>query len=159
MGLTERIRSPMDIVHLEGEIPVNYLYTAGVAGERFLREIKENAKILGIKCRRCNTVHIPPKIYCERCFERLDEWVELAGEGQVEAFTACHFDPDGSRLAEPEILAAIRLRGANESIVHRIEEVPAEGVHIGMNVKAVFREKKHRAGSILDIDHFKPSAR
>lgn len=158
MGSTERIRSPMDMIHVEGEIPVNYLYTAGVAGERFLREIKENAKILGIKCRRCNTVHVPPKVYCERCFERLDEWVELTGEGQVEAFTTCHFDPDGSRLAEPEILAAIRLRGANESIVHRIKEVHAEGVYIGMKVKAAFKEKKDRVGSILDIDHFKPWA-
>jgi len=145
-------------VHVEGEIPVNYLYTAGVAGERFLREIKENAKILGIKCRRCNTVHVPPKIYCERCFARLDEWVELTGEGQVEAFTPCHFDPDGNTLAEPDILAAIRLRGANESIVHRIKETPAEGVYIGMNVKAVFKEKKDRVGSILDIAHFRPCA-
>jgi len=155
MGLTEKIRSPRDMIHVEGEIPVNYLYTAGVAGERFLREIKENAKILGTKCRRCNTVHVPPKIYCERCFERLDEWVELPSEGQVEAFTTCHFDPDGSRLAEPEILAAIRLRDADESIVHRIKEVHAEGVYIGMKVKAAFKEKKDRVGSVLDIDHFK----
>jgi len=158
MGLTEKIRSPRDMMHVEGEIPVNYLYTAGVAGERFLRELKENAKILGIRCGRCDTVHVPPKIYCERCFERLDGWVELTGEGQVEAFTICHFDSEGTRLAEPEILAVIRLRGANESIVHRIKETPAEGVYIGMNVKAVFREKKDRVGSILDIAHFKPYA-
>jgi len=158
MGLTEKIRSPKDMMHVQGEIPVNYLYTAGVAGEKFLRELKENAKILGIRCGRCDTVHVPPKTYCEQCFERLDEWVELTGEGQVEAFTVCHFDPDGNRLAEPEILAVIRLRGANESIVHRIKEAPSEGVYIGMNVKAVFREKKDRVGSILDIAHFKSYA-
>jgi len=157
MAFTEKIQSAKDMKHVEGEIPVNFLYTAGAAGERFLREIKENAKILGIRCRKCDMVHVPPKIYCERCFERLGEWVEVASEGQVEAFTTCYFDADGNRLAEPEILAVIRLRGANEGIIHRIRETCDRDVYIGMDVKAVFREKKDRVGSILDIAHFKPS--
>lgn len=157
MGFTERIRSLRDMKHVEGEIPVNFLYTAGIAGERFLREIKENAKILGIRCRKCGIVHVPPKTYCERCFERLTEWVDVASEGQVEAFTTCCLDPDGNRLVEPEILAVIRLRGANEGVIHRIREIRDRNVFVGMDVKAVFREKKDRVGSILDIAYFKPS--
>jgi len=159
MGFTEKIQSPKDMKHLEGEIPVNYLYTVGVAGERFLREIKENAKILGVRCKKCNLVHLPPRTYCERCFEQLDEWVELANEGQVETFTVCHFDLDGNRLAKPDILAVVKLKGANGSIIHRIQETHDRDIYIGMTVEAVFRERKDRVGSILDIAFFRPPAR
>jgi len=158
MSFTERIQSPEDLKHVKGEMPVNFLYTAGIAGERFLREIKENAKILGVRCRKCHIVHVPPKIYCERCFERLGDWTELACEGQIETFTTCYFDADGNRLAEPEIFAVIRLRGANEGIIHKVQEIRDRDVHVGMEVKAVFREKKDRIGSVLDIAYFEPIA-
>ena len=159
MSFTQRIQSAEDMKHVKGKMPVNFLYTAGVAGERFLREIKENAKILGVRCRKCDMVHVPPKIYCERCFERLGEWTELASEGQIETFTMCYFDADGNRLAEPEILAVIRLEGANEGIIHRVRKIRDQQVHVGMEVKAVFREKKDRVGSVLDIAYFEPFAR
>jgi len=158
MSFTERIRSPEDVRHVKGEMPINFLYTAGIAGEKFLREIKENAKILGVRCRKCDIVHVPPKIYCERCFERLGDWTELESEGRIETFTTCYFDADGSRLAEPEIMAVIRLRGANEGIIHRVREIRDREIHVGIEVKAVFREKRDRMGSVLDITHFEPSA-
>jgi len=157
MGFAEKIQSPKDITHLEGEIPVNYLYTVGIAGERFLRELKENAKILGIRCSRCRLVHVPPRTYCEQCFERLRDWVELTSEGRIETFTICYFSADGNRLAEPEIIAAVKLNGATSAFVHRIRDANDRDIHIGMDVEAVFKEKGDRVGSFLDIAYFRPS--
>lgn len=157
MGLTEKIRSAMDMKHLEGEMPVSYLYTAGNAGERFLRGIKEEGKILGAKCKKCGLIQLPPRIYCEQCFVPINEWVELKSEGRVEAFTTSHFDAEGSRLSEPEILAVVRFEGVEGGIIQRIRETGEQGVSIGMAVKAVLRERKNRVGSILDVAYFVPS--
>jgi len=159
MGFAEKIQSPKDIKHMEGEIPVNYLYTVGIAGERFLRELRDNAKILGIRCSRCKLVHVPPRTYCERCFERLHDWVELASEGTIETFTICYFSANGNRLAEPEIIASVKLNGATAGFIHRIRDTNDRDIRIGMNVEAVLKERGERVGSLLDIAYFRPCRR
>lgn len=156
MSFEDKIKSPKDMKHLEGEVPVNFLYTVGTAGEKFFREIKESAKILGIRCERCGLVYVPPRIYCERCFERLDDWLEVGNEGRVETFTICYFDADGNKLAKPQIMAVVKLKGAHGGIIHRIQEADGQDIRVGMNVKVVFKGSKDRAGSILDIAYFKP---
>jgi uncharacterized OB-fold protein len=129
-------------------------YTYGIAGERFFREIKDNAKITGTKCQKCNLIYVPPRIYCERCFEGLEEWCEIENKGEIYTYTISWVDLDGSRLEEPVILALVKFDGIYGGIVHKVEEVSADNVKIGMKVAAVFKEK--REGSILDIKYFKP---
>jgi uncharacterized OB-fold protein len=129
-------------------------YTYGIAGERFFREIKDNAKITGAKCQKCNLIYVPPRIYCERCFEGLEEWCEIENKGEIHTYTISWVDLDGSRLEEPVILALVKFDGVYGGIVHKVEEVSADNVKIGMKVSAVFKEK--REGSILDIKYFKP---
>ena len=129
-------------------------YTYGIAGERFFREIKDNAKITGAKCQKCNLIYVPPRIYCERCFEGLEEWCEIENKGEIYTYTISWVDLDGSRLEEPVILALVKFDGVYGGIVHKVEEVSADNVKIGMKVSAVFKEK--REGSILDIKYFKP---
>jgi uncharacterized OB-fold protein len=129
-------------------------YTYGIAGERFFREIKDNAKITGAKCQKCNLIYVPPRIYCERCFEGLEEWCEIENKGEIHTYTISWVDLDGSRLKEPVILALVKFDGVYGGIVHKVEEVSADNVKIGMKVSAVFKEK--REGSILDIKYFKP---
>jgi len=59
-------------------------------------------------------------------------------------------------LAEPEIMALIQLDGADSVLAHRLSEVDPDDLRIGMRVRAVFKPKKEREGSILDIMHFEP---
>lgn len=131
-------------------------YTYGIAGERFFREIKDNAKILGTKCPKCGLIYLPPRIYCERCFNGLEEWIEIKNEGEIYTYTIGWVDLDGSRLQEPVIIALVKFNGIYGGIIHRIDEVSAQEVNIGMKVVAVFKEKDEREGSILDIKYFKP---
>lgn len=157
MSLTERIEQNLEVTQWRGKIPVYYRYTYGLAGERFFREIKDNAKFLGTKCERCDLVYVPPRIYCERCFEELTEYIEVGQEGTVHTFTICYEKRDGSRSEEPSILAMVRIDKTNGGIVHRLGEVDPKKVYIGMAVRAVFRPKGQREGSILDIKYFKPA--
>lgn len=139
-----------------GEIPTHYLYTLGVAGERFFREIYDNGKLYGAKCPVCDLIYVPPKMYCERCFEELKDWQEVVNKGSVVTYTVAHIDLDGARLEEPVILAMISIDGAHGGLVHILDEVKPGDVKIGMKVEVVVKDKADRAGGIHDIKYFRP---
>ncbi|HID87902.1 MAG TPA: Zn-ribbon domain-containing OB-fold protein [Anaerolineae bacterium] len=139
-----------------GEIPIESLYTVGIAGERFFREIEERARFVGTRCEACDITYVPPRLYCERCFAQLDDWVEVGIQGRVYTYTILHLALDGSRLEEPAIVAFVQLDGADGGLVHRLGEVEPDQVEIGMRVEAVFKPEAEREGSILDIKWFRP---
>jgi hypothetical protein len=139
-----------------GEIPIESLYTMGIAGERFFREIKDRGRLVGTHCSECDITYVPPRLYCERCFAQLGDWVEVGTQGRVCTYTLLHTALDGSRLEEPEIIAFVQLDGADGGLIHRLGEVAPDQVEIGLRVEAVFKEKAERAGSILDIEYFRP---
>lgn len=156
MALLEKVDKNIAARAWQGEIPVQGRYTYGLAGEKFFREIMENGRLLGTHCPECDYTYVPPTFYCERCFAKLEEWVEVGPEGTVQSFTVLLVAPDGSPLEEPDILALIQLDGADSMVVHRLGKVGLDELAIGMRVKAVFKPKKEREGSILDIVHFVP---
>ncbi len=79
---TDKIADPSHIRHWPGDMEADYIYTLGVAGERFFKEIKENVRIMGAKCSCCDVVFVPPRVYCEKCFTRLDKWIDVGTKGR-----------------------------------------------------------------------------
>lgn len=156
MGITEKINKNIDMTSWKGKIPLNYIYTVGIAGERFFREIKDNAKFVGTKCDKCNVIYVPPKIYCERCFSRLENYIDVGTKGTIHTFTILHKNLDGTKKEEPTIIAMVKIDGIDGGLVHQIGEAETNEVKIGMPVEAVFKSKEEREGSILDIKYFKP---
>jgi len=156
MALIERYQKTTDIGFWEGQIPMSYIYTAGRAGEKFFRELI-NGKIFGAKCEACNITYVPAKIFCEKCFARLeDHYLDVGTKGTVHTFTQSYETYEGIRKEKPSILAVIQIDGTQGSLVHWLGEIDFEKVSIGMPVEAVFKAKKDREGSILDIKYFKP---
>ena len=139
-----------ETTRVEGDFPVHFRYTAGIAGEKFFREIMENERLVASRCPRCDLNYLPPRIYCEKCLSKLTEYVPVENVGSVEAFTLCHRDSAGNELAQPIGVALVRFQGAHGAIVHKTKGV----LSIGDKVRAVFVPKPKRAGSILDIEHF-----
>ncbi|MFQ5859335.1 MAG: Zn-ribbon domain-containing OB-fold protein, partial [Anaerolineae bacterium] len=132
-------------------------YTAGIAGERFFRALKDEGKFLAARCESCGITYAPARLYCERCLAKLnDQWAEVGPEGTVQSFTVLHLDQDGSRLPEPDVVVAVQLDGADTVLIHRLRPADAENVKIGARVMPVFRPAELRGGSILDIEYFKP---
>ena len=156
MSLLDKVDKATEARAWRGEIPIRSRYTCGLAGEKFFREIMDNARFVGTRCSECDYIYVPPTIYCERCFAKLEDWVEVGKEGVVQSFTVLWVALDGSPLAEPETMALIQLDGADSVLVHRLSDVDLDDLRIGMRVKAVFKPKKKREGSILDIIHFVP---
>lgn len=137
-----------------GDLPVTSRYTYGLAGERFFRAIKDESKILGTRCSNCERTYVPAALFCERCLDQLDEWVDVGTTGEVHTYTLLYENYDGSPREEPEIVAFVKL--ADGGLIHRLDGIDPEDVVIGMQVEAVFKPKAKREGSILDITHFKP---
>ena len=44
----------------------NFLVSTGATGTKFLKEIRDNKKIMGIKCPSCGKVYVPPRLHCAR---------------------------------------------------------------------------------------------
>ncbi len=134
-----------------------YAYDAGYAVGRFLDGLKEG-KILGVKCRKCGRILVPPRSFCELCFVPIQEWVELKDTGTVNTFALSYVAMDVTRLKEPEIPAVIEIDGASPGIgiLHKLGEVDPKEVKVGMKVKAVWKPEEEREGAITDILYFKP---
>ena len=158
MGTLEHIERVDQLGQWPGEMPVSFLYTAGVAGERFLRELKDRGRFLGSRCPDCLYTYLPPPLYCERCFAELKDWVEVGPRGTVEAVTSAHLGLGGEPLAQPETFALIRLDGADGLLLHRVKAAAAEELEVGAAVEPVFLAKAARKGSILDVQHFRPAS-
>ncbi|UCG37121.1 MAG: Zn-ribbon domain-containing OB-fold protein [Candidatus Bathyarchaeota archaeon] len=154
---TEKITDVRRMLHWPGHMETDYIYTLGLAGEKFFSEIKQNGRLLGAKCKRCRVVYLPPRIYCERCFDKLGEWVNVGTKGSVYTFTMAYVDINGAKLKEPIVYALIKFRDVEGGLVHKLGEVKPPEIRIGMPVEAVFKPQAERKGDINDIKYFKPT--
>jgi uncharacterized OB-fold protein len=144
MAILEKVDKLDHATVWRGDLPITSRYTAGIAGERFFREIKDHARFLGTRCTACGLTYVPAAMFCERCFADLDEWVEVPNQGTVFTYTVLHLDLDERPLDPPAVL------------VHYVGEANPKAVFIGMEVEAVFKDAASREGSILDIQYFRP---
>ncbi len=136
-----------------GNLPVTSRYTFGLAGERFFRTLKDEGKIMGTHCPRCDHTYVPAAAFCERCLSELTAWVDMGLEGELLAFTLLFVDTDGQPLEGPELVGLVGF--GDGGIIHKLE-VDLDALEIGIPVKAVLKPKTKRTGSILDILHFAP---
>ena len=156
MAITEKITNTTVPTFWEGEIPVRYVYTFGLAGEKFFRAVKDKGTFLATYCEECDISFVPPKAFCDRCLGELDSYIDVGTVGYVETFTLSFRNMDGSEKKEPEILAMVRIGDTDGGLIHYLKGFDIDEVGIGMPVKAVFKPKKQRKGSIEDIIGFGP---
>ncbi|MFX1402867.1 MAG: Zn-ribbon domain-containing OB-fold protein [Promethearchaeota archaeon] len=153
----DKIRDPRKIHHQIGDMECDYIYTAGVAGERFYIALRDEEKLLATHCDKCNITFMPPRMYCDKCFAELANFMEVPSIGVIESYTITYFDRDGQPLPDPEVLAFVKIDKTNGGLIHRIGEIKPESLKIGTKVTAVFRAKNERKGALTDIKYFKPA--
>lgn len=155
MSFLRKIDRNTDLRTWAGEIPVQFRYTAGVAGETFLRRLKDEGKIYGTRCETCGITYVPARLFCERCFAELENWVDVGLEGEVYSYTIVHYDLEGQPLKKPRVFGLIKLYHADTLFYHEIL-APPDQLRIGMKVVASLKPKNRRTGSITDIQGFEP---
>ncbi len=156
MSLLDRLEHAGDALTWRGDMPTEGRYTAGIAGERFFRAIKDEGRFLAAVCLECDITYMPPRLYCEECFAHLEDWIEVEPIGHVHTFTVVHHDLDEQPLPEPRIMAFVALDETDGGLVHYLDEVDPEDVYLGMPVEPVLKDPSERKGSITDIRYFRP---
>ena len=141
------IRAP---VHLE------YRFTAGAAQSRFLRHLVEG-KILGQRCPQCGKVYVSPRGACAADGVPTREEVQVADRGTVTTFCVVNVKFAQQVLTIPYVSATILLDGADIGLMHLLQEVDADQVHMGMRVEAVWAPPEERKPTLESILHFRPS--
>jgi uncharacterized OB-fold protein len=143
--------------HVRWEI--DYDIHLGATWSRFMDGLRRKT-LLANRCPSCERTFLPPQAYCEACFERTTDWVELEPVGNLETFTIVR-QGFGGGPTPPYAVGAIRLDGASTMLMHFIggvELTDPDGVREQLparqRVRAVWAEERH--GTILDIAHFAP---
>ncbi len=141
-------------------IPLHYEYTAGKAGEAFLRGLK-GGRIVASKCGTCGEVRLPPRTYCLQCYGRSRVDVELFHSGRIAALSTEHLDAGGARVeARSRItFGFVTFEGACGGLVHRIIHEGRSDPSLGDPVRPLFAPAEKRKGSILDLEGFRTNAR
>ena len=136
---------------------LRYTWDTGQANSRYLAELREG-RLIGRSCRKCERTMIPPRMFCERCFRPTDEWVYVKDTGKIFTFSLCYVSWDVRRLKRPEIPAVIEIDGASRGmgILHVVKKIAPKKVRIGMAVRAVWKPKSRRIGSVTDIAYWEP---
>ncbi|MBA7675467.1 hypothetical protein ES703_83702 [subsurface metagenome] len=70
--------------------------------------LKEN-KLLGLKCKECGTITVPPKMVCRQCASPDMEIIELKGRGKIQTFTPVFVAAEGREDEVPYIIVLVEL--------------------------------------------------
>ncbi len=112
--------------------------------------LKQN-KLLGLKCRVCGAITVPPKMVCRQCASPDMEIVELKGSGKIRTFTTVFVAAEGREGEVPYIIVMVELddgpwiMGNLEGIDPKQASMKIIGKKVKMGHK-VFPGDKYSAG-------------
>lgn len=147
------IEQTEDMVY-KGRIKVPYTWWVGETSSHFFATLRDEKKLMGTFCSKCDMVFMPPRKNCGRCFNQELSWKEVADEGTLLTYTVPAYEADIHPMKPPFAFGIIKLDGADTGLTHIVTGFGAGQLKAGLRVKAVFKED--REGHILDIHHFQP---
>jgi uncharacterized OB-fold protein len=66
-------------------------------------------KLLGLKCKGCGNITVPPKMTCQECGGTDLDIVEVKKQGKIVTFTNVNVAPEGRQNEVPYIIALVKL--------------------------------------------------
>ena len=91
-------------------------------------------KVMGTRCKKCGTLHFPPRADCAECFSSDVEWFEVTGAGKLVSFSKLMYGPVGFEEDLPYSIAVLDY--GDYKIFGRIsKDIPDEQLKIGMEMK------------------------
>lgn len=144
-----------DRLIVEQHWDIRYQHPADDVAARFFETLRDEKRLVGIRCPKCERVLIPPRPFCDRDFVETDGWVDVANEGVIELFTVVYLKTPG--LPDPPYaIAYVRPDGADTAIMNLVKGVDlsepaaaADALAIGGRLRAEFIDE--RQGRISDF--------
>jgi uncharacterized OB-fold protein len=130
---------------LEATIAMRYTLSTGAAAGQFLADLA-GRRLVGSRCSGCARVMVPAQDFCGRCHSVSGtDLVEVPPTGVLTAITR----------TPTEVLAFVRLDGADTDLLHRI--VPADDRTLGIGDRVVAVWAQEPTGTVLDLPGFRAS--
>ena len=110
-----------------------------ISYKQFLKE----ERLMGSRCKQCDTLFLPPRPICIKCHSTEMEWVEMEGSGELSAFTCIAIGPpfmieEGYNRKNPYCSGVVELK---------------EGVRVDARIEGVDTQKPEeiQVGSALKV--------
>ncbi|MEM2244282.1 MAG: zinc ribbon domain-containing protein [Candidatus Bathyarchaeia archaeon] len=157
---TSRVYGDWNVGAYSWKAPKGYL-------DEFIAMLKER-KILGSLCRGCGRVYVPPREFCGRCFEKIEEKVTVSNYGKLLAFLVSPPLQKGKVIiagmdvvamdilkeGETIVLGIVQFEGSSSKMVLPVLNAKPENLRVGTRVKAVFVEEPK--GQLSDLVGVEP---
>jgi uncharacterized OB-fold protein len=114
-------------------------------------EALKQGKLLGLKCKACDAITVPPKIVCRQCASPDMTIVELKPGGKILTFTTVYVAAEGREAEVPYVIVMVELTdgpwlmGNLEGIDPRTATMELIGKQVKMGSK-IFTGDKYSAG-------------
>ncbi len=118
----------------------SYRYKFDATPLQIFVDMLKAKKLIGLKCRGCNTVYFPPRIVCGKCLIVPDKWVPLPDTGVVATYTATYKKDPVTGKQVPEPVIAVRIDGTDTTHTIELTGIKFEDVYVGLPVKIKWRE-------------------
>lgn len=134
---------------------LTYNHTADPVTAHFLRTLRDEGKLLGIRCPVCERVLAPPRPFCDRDFCETEGWVELGETGTLELFTVMNL-PIAGLPDPPYVLAYVKPDGADTAIGGFLEGIDLSSIdaavaQLEVGAKVAIELREQRQGRITDL--------
>jgi len=91
-------------------------------------------RLMAAKCDDCETLLLPPRPVCTKCFSTDLKWVELKKGGKLLTYTVIHVPPTRFQSMAPYAVGIIKLE-EGPKLPGIIKNVKPEEIKIGMDLK------------------------
>ena len=102
--------------------------------QKFLEALKQG-KLMGTKCLKCGTKHMPPRQHC-KCGSSEFEWYEAPTKGKIFTYTMVTFPPDSMAKYAPYIVAVAELEDGTRLLSQLTGVTPAT-LKVGLPIQVV----------------------
>ena len=153
-----------ELIRVENRLTIDYRFAAGPYLTKFYTELRDKGKLWGVRCPKCQSLHVPPVIMCAPCHVKLPEfpdgWEELSGKGYLDSWykiVTPQMDLLG-RTEPDEYLHCVAWLDEGAAMYHYLNVRPdseeesklQRGLRLEMELKPV----EQRVGEKEDIKYF-----
>lgn len=76
--------------------------------ENFFRYCSER-KLMAVRCEQCETIQLPPRPFCSKCYSSNLEWFKLKGKGKLLTYSIVHVPPPQFETMAPYAVGVVKL--------------------------------------------------
>jgi uncharacterized OB-fold protein len=113
-------------------------------------------RLMGLKCRGCGKVTVPPRSACAYCGGADLAWTELSGRGKLISYTVLHFAPAQFQQMAPYAVGIVEFP-ENVRLMGMVRNAAFENLTVGMDLQVDFDTAVSKEWPQWPRYFFKPS--